>query len=178
MSALRLIHSSSISGVSFADIDNVFNSDFDIYKIVGTNWKLTTSQGNNLVYVKFLQKGVVYEDYSRAYAYSREAGSTYIQIKSTSNEGISIYSDTDADSNASSNFEMWLFNFHTSGAAGYATLSAAGAAQDASSGDITFMHKGNFAPNTNANFTGVRMEARSGGGNISGKLNIYGLRAE
>lgn len=178
MSALRHLHSSSISGVSFADIDNVFDSDFDIYKIVGTNWKLTTSQGNNLVYVKFLQNGVVYEDYSRAYAYSRESGSTYIEIRSTSNEGISIYSDTDADSNASANFEMWLFNFHTSGAAGYGTLSAAGAAQDASTGDITFMHKGNFAPNTEANFSGVRMEARSGGGNISGKISIYGLRAE
>ena len=178
MSALRHLHTSSISGVSFADIDNVFDSEFDIYKIIGTNWKLTTSQGNNLVHVKFLQNGVVYEDYDRAYAYSRESGSTYIQIKAENNEGISIYTDTDADSNASANFEMWLFNFHTSGAAGYATLSAAGAAQDASSGDITFMHKGNFAPNTEGNFTGVRMVARSGGGNISGKISIYGLRAE
>ena len=59
MSALRHLHTSSISGVTFADIDNVFDSEFDIYKIIGTNWKLTTSQGNNLVYVKFLQNGVL-----------------------------------------------------------------------------------------------------------------------
>jgi len=111
MSALRLINQTSFSAVTSATITDVFTSDFDIYKIVFTDYFQTSGTASR-ARLRFTSSGSVISssDYRHASLAIESPSSSFPEVTSNSTTFIDFVLFANGETGALSSGVTYVFN--------------------------------------------------------------------
>jgi len=118
MSNLRLINETSVSSsVANVQVQDVFSSDFDIYKIVISNTDLTTSGSNAQIIMRFINaSGSLVKDTDYDFAYQNiKPFASFTEAQNTNQSAIDGLIWLGEDSADSGGVVVYVFNPYTSG---------------------------------------------------------------
>ena len=177
MSNLRLINeTTTIAGVRTINITNVFSSDFDIYKIVGSNnlANNSTATGFNLRFLNSSDSVIYHSGYY--YAQQGLKGNTsFSEGRSQSESRIwNVFGSLD-DSGQSSGNVAYIFNPVTDSAYTYVIYQSTAYP----SGNYR-LYKGIAVYKQAIKITGFQAELNESAGEFAsgGKIRTYGLRVD
>ena len=177
MSNLRLINeTTTIAGVRTINITNVFSSDFDIYKIVGSNnlANNSTATGFNLRFLNSSDSVIYHSGYY--YAQQGLKGNTsFSEGRSQSESRIwNVFGSLD-DSGQSSGNVAYIFNPVTDSAYTYVIYQSTAYP----SGNYR-LYKGIAVYKQAIKITGFQAELNESAGEFAsgGKIKTYGLRVD
>ena len=157
-------------------VDSVFDSTYEIYKVVWSNITVQTQFDNDSMTLRLLDNSgsAITTGYDRAQLYQRGFSATFLELKNESTTNMSAYYVSTAANNGNSNGVLYFYypysarptfmHHQSSGLGKYSTL-------------LGNMQKGGGILNTTAVCRGFQFVARAECGNLtSGKISVYGLK--
>ena len=177
MSNLRLINeTTTTAGVRTVNITDVFSSDFDIYKIVGSNnlANNSTATGFNLRFLNSSDSVISHTGYYYAQQ-ALKGNTTFGENKSQSESRIwNVFGSLD-DSGQSSGNVAYIFNPVTDSAYTYVIYQSSNYP-----GGNYRMYKGIAVYKAAIKITGFQAELNESAGEFAsgGKIRTYGLRVD
>ena len=158
------------------NVDSVFDSTYEIYKVVWSNITVQTQFDNDSMTTRLLDNSgsAISTGYDRAQLYQRGFSADFLELKSTDTTHISAFYVSTAANNGNSNGVMYFYypysarptfmHHQSSGRGKYSIM-------------LGNMQKGGGVLNTTALCRGFQFVARAECGNLmSGKISVYGLK--
>ena len=174
MSNLRLINDTSFSDVTTASITDVFSNDFDIYKIVATDYKQTSGTANRarLRFVNTSGSIMSASNYDHA-SLAIESFGSYVDVKSTNTSYIDFVLFHNGVTGADSNGVWYIFNPFSSSSYSFVIFQEG----HFQSGYGAATEKGIGVLKTKGSMSGYSIFGQSGG-NFDVRFKTYGLRVD
>ena len=174
MSNLRLIDDTSFSGVATASINNVFNSDFDVYKIVATGYQQTSGTAGRarLRFINTSGSIITASNYDHASLAIERAGS-FVDVKEQNVSYIDFVLYDNGETGGASNGVWYIFNPFSSSSYDFVIFQEGH--YQASYGSST--EKGIGVLKQTASMGGYSIYSQSGG-SFDVRFRTYGLRVD
>ena len=163
-------------GSTQLNVDEVFTSTYEIYKVVWTNFTVQTEFANDGMNFRLLDNSgsQIAADYDKTQLYARGFSATFLESKNTSSSAATYFYTSTASNNGFNGGVMYVY-FPYSARPTFMVHQASG--RNYYQGTKGVMQKGGAVLNTNALCRGFQFEARSDCGNLtSGKVSVYGLK--
>lgn len=109
MSALRLINETTASSVSSVSVNDIFTSDFDIYKVVLTEFQVVTSGVEGRLRFVNSSGSVVSSQYDYAYL-DMPSFTTFSEGRATGQTFLQSFTKDTRGSSETGGFVMYVFN--------------------------------------------------------------------
>jgi len=171
MSNLRLINETSASSVASISVNDIFTSDFDIYKVVINNLDIATANYMRLRFVNSSGSVISASNYDYAFL-SMTANTTFAEGRSTNNVFISINESQGSGTADGTGLVFYVFNPFSSSSYTFVLNQSS-----TFTGTYNRNTKGIAVLKQTASMTGINMFSASG--NIDDiTIKTYGLRVD
>tara|TARA_R100001082_G_scaffold90587_1_gene57138 strand:- start:2442 stop:2978 length:537 start_codon:yes stop_codon:yes gene_type:complete len=177
MSNLRLIDDTTVSGVASVNITDVFTSDFDVYKVVATDYATTsgTAARARLRFINPSGSVISTSNYdSASLACESAASSAFPEVKATGASYIDFVLYDNGETGGASAGVWYIFNPFSSTIYSFASFQESHF--QASYGAST--EKGIGVLKQTASMSGYQVYSQGGSSAFNGRFRTYGLRVD
>ena len=175
MSNLRLIDDTTVSGVASVNITDVFTSDYDVYKVVATDYATTagTAGRARLRFINTSGNVITASNYDHA-SLAIEAAGSYVDVKEQNVSYIDFVLYDNRETGGASNGVWYIFNPFSSSSYDFVFFQEGH--YQASYGPSTEM--GNGVLKQTASMSGYNVYSQGGSSAFNGRFRTYGLRVD